>query len=88
MEKGLLSFGQGTGNTATGLALVRCVDPNMKSSAYEASGIGSTLILPITGTFPALMPLLMMVSGARVVGVGSLIVVVCLVIGRIFFWNK
>ncbi len=88
LEKGLLSFGQGTGNTATGLALVRCVDPNMKSSAYEASGIGSTLILPITGTFPALMPLLMMVSGARVVGVGLLIVVVCLVIGRIFFWNK
>lgn len=88
LEKALLSFGQGTGNTATGLALVRCVDPNMKSTAYEASGIGSTMILPITGTFPALMPLLMMVSGLQVLGVGVAIAVVCLIAGRVLFWKK
>lgn len=88
LEKGLLSFGQGTGNTATGLALVRCVDPNLKSSAYEASGIGSTIILPITGTFPALMPLLMMASAGQVIGVGAVIAIVCVVVGRLFFWNR
>jgi len=88
LEKGLLSFGQGTGSTATGLALVRCVDPDMRSSVYEASGIGSTIILPITGTFPALMPLLIMSSQTQVIGIGLAIMIVCFVLGRIFFWNK
>ena len=88
LEKGLLSFGQGTGNTATGLALVRCVDPNTRSSAFEASGIGSTLILPVTGTFPALMPILIMTSMTQVIGIGAGIMIVCLIAGRLFFWNK
>lgn len=88
LEKALLSFGQGTGTTATGLALVRCADPNLKSTAYEASGIGSTIILPITGTFPALMPLLIMASQTQVIGIGAGIAVICVVLGRLFFWNK
>lgn len=87
-EKCLLFFGQGMGNTATGLALVRCVDPEMKSTTFEASGIGSTIILPVTGTFPALMPILIMSSQAQVIGVGLLISIACLVVGRLFFWQK
>jgi len=87
-EKCLLFFGQGLGNTSTGLALVRCADPEMKSTAYEASGIGSTIILPITGTFPALMPILIMTSELQVVGIGILIAIVCIILGRIFFWQK
>lgn len=87
-EKTLLFFGQGLGNTSTGLALVRCADPEMKSTAYEASGIGSTIILPITGTFPALMPILIMTSELKVIGIGILISIICIICGRIFFWQK
>ncbi|MGO4971976.1 sodium:glutamate symporter [[Clostridium] aminophilum] len=42
-EKALMAYGVGTGNTATGLALVRAVDPDNQSTAPDNHGIYSTV---------------------------------------------
>ncbi len=87
-EKGITAFGQGTGNTSTGLALLRCVDPDMRSSAMEACGIGTSLFIPIYGMLPAFAPMLAMQSEWYVIGVGVAIMGVTFVLSRIFLWQK
>ena len=39
-----MAFGVGTGNTATGLALVRAVDPDSNSSAPDNHGVYSAVM--------------------------------------------
>ena len=87
-EKCLLHFGQSTGTMATGLALLRCVDPELKSSAAESASMANTFTLPITAVCPALLPLLAISSQSTVTLFGLILMVVCLVLGRVFFWNK
>lgn len=89
-EKMLLLFGQGTGTTSTGMALVRCVDPSLKSSAPDGNGVGGVIILPITGTFPAILPLVIMGAGGEMaaIGIGLAIGIGAMIIGRIFFWGS
>lgn len=43
-EKALMAYGVGTGNTATGLALVRAVDPDSQSSAPDNHGVYSAVM--------------------------------------------
>ena len=86
-EKMLLNFGQHTGTAATGLALVRCVDPRFKSSAPESTGVGSALLVPITGSMPALIPLLAMQSQSMVIAVGVIMFVLAIILARIFLWH-
>ena len=43
-EKAIMAFGVGTGNTATGLALVRAVDPDSNSSAPDNHGVYSAVM--------------------------------------------
>ncbi|MCD8351380.1 MAG: hypothetical protein LUC93_12300 [Planctomycetaceae bacterium] len=87
-EKGITAFGQGTGNTSTGLALLRCVDPDLRSSATEACGIGTSLFIPIYGIMPAFAPAIAMRSIWYVVGIGLAILETTLVLGRVFLWQK
>lgn len=87
-EKGITAFGQGTGNTSTGLALLRCVDPDLKSSATEACGIGTSLFIPIYGMLPAFAPGIAMQSIWYVVGIGLAIFIAAMTLGRLFLWQK
>ncbi|WP_349687739.1 sodium/glutamate symporter [Acidaminococcus sp. DS4831] len=87
-EKSLIAFGENTGNLSTGLALVRCVDPESKSSAYDACGIGTTLWAPVYGVMPAIAPMIIMQSENIMIGLGVIILVSSLLITRIFFWQK
>src|SRR5699024_3434204 len=48
-ERGIGDFGQSTGITATGLLLMRVVDPEMKSPAYEAFGYKQLVFEPFLG---------------------------------------
>jgi ESS family glutamate:Na+ symporter len=87
-EKCVLHFGQGTGNMGTGLALLRCVDPELKSTAAESVSMANTLTLPITAAGPAILPLLVMRSQSAVVVIGLILGVACLLLGKMFFWRK
>ncbi|MDO4888707.1 MAG: sodium/glutamate symporter [Actinomycetaceae bacterium] len=48
-ERGLGDFGQATGVTATGLILMRIVDPDAKSPAFEAFGYKQLIFEPFFG---------------------------------------
>lgn len=48
-ERGIGDFGQSTGITATGLLLMRVVDPEMKSPAYEGFGYKQLIFEPFLG---------------------------------------
>lgn len=87
-EKALIAFGENTGNLSTGLALVRCVDPDGKSSAYDACGIGTTLWAPVYGVMPAIAPMIIMQSEGTMIGIGAGILVASLLIARFFFWQS
>jgi ESS family glutamate:Na+ symporter len=88
LEKSLMNFGQCSGETTTGMALLRCVDPNLESSTMDCKGVATTLLLPITGMFPALIPYVIMQSEIQVVGIGLALTIVSLILIKIFFWGK
>lgn len=48
-ERGIADFGQSMGVTATGLMLLRIVDPEYKSPAFEAFGLKQLLFEPFYG---------------------------------------
>ena len=86
-EKACCLFGMSNGNNATGLALLRAVDPNSQSNVAEALGVFMTVSLWIQ-VAPGLFP--MMVTGSMwtmvLIGVG--LVVVDLVVMKLFFAAK
>ncbi len=84
-EKALMAYGVGTGNTATGLALVRAVDPDSQSTAPDTHGIYSA-VCSWKEIFISLVPM-WTVSGATmmVVGVGGLMCGICVVLGLVLF---
>ena len=86
-EKMVMNFGQSTGDTSTGYALLRCVDPKLNSSAPESLGVASTLTMPITCMFPVMIPYLLLKSEISVIGIGILMTIICLVLFRLFFYN-
>ena len=84
-EKALMAYGVGTGNTATGLALVRAVDPESLSDAPDSHGIYSA-VCSWKEIFISLIPMWMVSGGAMiVVGIGGLICGVCVILGFIMF---
>jgi ESS family glutamate:Na+ symporter len=87
-EKAMLHFGQGTGAMATGLALLRCVDPELKSTAAESVSMANTFTLPIPTIAPVLLPLLIMTSPAGVISIGFGLALACLILGFMFCYKK
>lgn len=87
-EKVLLNFGQSTGNASTGLALVRSVDPDFKSTAAESTGVGSAVLVPLTGTLPAIVPIIAMQSITYVAGIGAAITLVAIILIVLFIRNN
>ena len=83
-EKACMCFGAATGNTSTGLALVRSIDPNSESHAGDSHGIYST-ISAWKDIFVGLTPLWLMSGLGFTAGVGAVVMVAFLAIGFIFF---
>ncbi len=82
-ESCLLFFGMGTGSTPSGLALERCVDPEMKnSSALEGFGISVGVFSPISSTLAAILPVLAVQSFWFTIGLGVGITLVCVIFGE------
>ncbi len=88
-ERSVGGFGQASGVLATGLMLVRVIDPNLKTSAAgciaAASVIGYTVSMPFLALSPALsysLSPLTFISGS------TAILLVFIIAGRMFFWQK
>lgn len=86
-EKGVMAFGAATGNTSTGLALVRAVDPDSQSHAGDTHGVYSTL-MSWKDAFVGLTPLWLMTGMSLTVGVGAAIMLVALGVGLTVFRTK
>ena len=83
-EKACMSFGAATGNTSTGLALVRAVDPDSQSSAGDTHGVYSAL-MSWKDVFTGLTPMWLMTGIGLTCGVGFAIMIAAMGLGFIFF---
>lgn len=87
-EKGIGSFGQSNGSVPTGLALIRCVDPNTETSAADAMGIANSVTSPMYSTLSAIGPMILVSSLWVFTGIGAVLFVVPLILGFIVFAKK
>ncbi|MDP3385839.1 MAG: sodium/glutamate symporter [Eubacteriales bacterium] len=62
-ERGMIAFGQATGVLATGILLLRIVDPELRSKGLEDSGTVNLINRPIVIGFQTFMPMLMSQKG-------------------------
>ncbi|WP_354635303.1 sodium/glutamate symporter [Planktothricoides raciborskii] len=86
-ERGIGDMGQSMGVTATGIVLMRMVDPQNKSGAFESFAYKQLLFEPIVGggLFTAAAPALINQFGPiAVLGLTGLILIAWLAFG---FWN-
>ena len=80
-EKAMLLYGMGTGTAATGIALVRAMDPDSQSTAVEAQAVHNGSSELLSSYWPAAVPLLAVKSLWSVIGLGAAYAVAALVIG-------
>lgn len=73
-EKACMAFGAATGNTSTGLALVRAIDPDSQSNAGDTHGVYST-IMSWKDIFTGLTPVWLMSGVGVTMEVGCAIMV-------------
>ncbi len=72
LETGLLFFGQGTGSAPSGMALGRCVDPDLRNTqAWEGFGVASALMGVVGSFLVAFMPVLTVQSVWFPIGIGT-----------------
>ena len=86
-ERGLGDLGQSMGVTATGILLLRMVDPDNRSGGFECFAYKQLLFEPILGggLFTAIAPILINDHGALpILGLTSVILIAWLVFG---LWN-
>jgi Na+/glutamate symporter len=86
-EKAVMSFGAATGNTSTGLALVRAVDPDSQSSAGDTHGVYATL-MGWKDIFVGLTPMWLLSGVGMTMGVGAAICIGFFLCGMFFFDTK
>jgi len=80
-ERGIVELGQAMGVTATGLLLLRVVDPDYETPAANAFACKQIVHVLFIGWTSAAIPLLAVVGPWPVLLVSSLVVAVCLVVG-------
>lgn len=78
----LMAYGQGHGSTPSGLALARCIDPDHKSTNWEAFGVALGVITPVTSTLAAVLPMAAMQSQWIPVGIGAVVSLACVFFGE------
>lgn len=86
-EKAIMIFGAKTGNTSVGLALLRMVDPDLKSNVAEAHGVYSGVTFWIN-FLPAIMPPLILAGIGIPLGISLIMGIGSLVLLWIFFGRK
>lgn len=89
-ERSILNFGQCTGVGATGILLLRLVDPDFKTNALSHWSLAFAIASLYAWFIFAFMPLLMMQYGLLLVGLGFTgITVVLILVNRFIpgFWN-
>lgn len=79
----LMIFGAGTGSTPSGLALARCVDPDMKTDSWEAFGVAQGCFVPFTSTFVAIWPVLAVKNLYILVGIGIAVTIATLLFNEL-----
>lgn len=88
-ERTMGSFGQGCGVVATGLMLIRVVDPNNESTAGDAVVAASTIGYIWMIPYFTIGPVISFTWGfSKLFAVSFALLIVFIVIGRIFFWQK
>lgn len=86
-EKACMAFGAATGNTSTGLALVRAVDPDSQSSAGDTHGVYSAL-MSWKDIFVGLTPVWLVSGITLTCGIGFAVMAGFLTVGFIFFGRR
>ena len=89
-ERSIINFGQCTGVGATGVLLLRLVDPDFRTEALSSWSMAFAVTSLYIWFIFAFMPLLMMKYGLFQVGLAfSALAAACIVIGRIIpgWWN-
>ena len=87
-EKCMMAFGVCTGNSATGMALVRAVDPDNVSCAPAAHGVYNTIFC-WKHAFPALLPVWICTTGlTSSIAVGAFMMITCLIISFGYFGRR
>ena len=88
-ERACCLFGMASGAVPTGLALVRAVDPEGKSSAPAAQGVASSAWAPVYGSMPAILPVLYYSGNVMAcIGIGAVSFFVPLLLGWFLFKGK
>lgn len=85
-EKMVVVFGQCIENAATGLTLLRCIDPKTESSAGDAGGMGLFLFMPVWVGMIAIGPELAVLENGTMIllGIGAGLMAVRYGIGLLF----
>ncbi|MCH3949604.1 MAG: hypothetical protein LKE33_01515 [Acidaminococcus sp.] len=88
-EKAMCAYGMGTGTSATGLALVRAMDPDAQSVAMEAHGVhnGTTALLTST-YFPAVVPMMAIANIWTAAGLGAIYAVGAFAVGWVLLRKR
>lgn len=87
-EKSVFTYGAYTGVTASGLALLRALDPKTESTAYETNSIASAVQMPFMGFTMTLVPMFAVTMSGVEVAIAAAITVVCLVLAWVLFRKK
>lgn len=88
-ERTVGSFGQGSGVLATGLMLVRVLDPELKTSGAGCIAAASVLGYTVSMPFLAFAPTLVLSMNSYVfLGINIAILLAFVMVARVFFWRK
>lgn len=90
LERGVGDFGQSMGVTATGLILMRIVDPEAESPAFEAFGYKQLVFEPFFGggiITAVSIPFIMAVGPLPVLGVMTALFIFAIATG-LFYWGR
>ncbi|MBN2286566.1 MAG: hypothetical protein JXI43_08975 [Tissierellales bacterium] len=90
-ERSIINFGNCTGVGATGVLLLRLVDPDFETNALSNWSLAFALCSLYIWFIFAFLPLMMLEYGLFAVGLGATVLTVILVIACKFipgFWNK
>nr|WP_317430385.1 sodium/glutamate symporter [uncultured Blautia sp.] len=80
----LMFFGAGCGSTPSGLALARCVDPDVKTESWEAFGVAQGCFVPCTSVFVAIWPVIAVNNLWILAGIGAAVTIVTILFNELF----
>lgn len=88
-ERTITAYGLESGVLATGLMLLRVVDPKFETTGHESGAASAALCYPWSLPYIMFAPALsMVVAPAVMFGFSAALWIVFFVIARIFFWHK